>query len=123
MLQVRGVAPGTTQLRPASSFRVATPPLPQHANGGTLFPATLTRSLRNRKIAGVCGGIAPVFRCRSDNRTRPVRALFFCPSCAGIIPYIVLLGRDAARASAAPAPMLPYPQPTMAQTSYAQMPR
>jgi phage shock protein C len=49
----------------------------------------LTRSLRNRKIAGVCGGIGRHFGVDPTIVRILFVAMFFCPILPAIIPYIV----------------------------------
>jgi phage shock protein C len=49
----------------------------------------LTRSLRNRKIAGVCGGIGRHFGVDPTIVRILFVVMFFCPVLPAIIPYIV----------------------------------
>ena len=77
---------GVTQSPVASSFTaVGPPPLPQ---AGTHAPL-LARSLRNRKIAGVCAGIGRHFGVDPTLVRILFVVMFFCPLLPAIIPYIV----------------------------------
>ena len=66
------------------SFAVATPP-PMVEFCSPL----LARSLRNRKIAGVCAGIARHFGVDPTVVRILFVAMFFCPVLPAIIPYLV----------------------------------
>jgi phage shock protein C len=78
--QCGAVAPGAS-----SSSSLAVPVAPQMIEAGTM----LTRSLRNRKIAGVCGGIARHFGVDPTIVRILFVAMFFCPVLPAIVPYIV----------------------------------
>jgi len=52
-------------------------------------PPMLTRSLRNRRIAGVCGGIARHFGVDPTLVRVLFVVMFFCPVLPAIIPYLV----------------------------------
>jgi phage shock protein C len=117
------VAPGVTSGGAAYSSASAPPPL-SHSQ---MLPMTpLMRSMTNRKIAGVCGGIAKYF----DVDPTIVRvlfvALFFCPVMPAIIPYIVCwIVMPLERPVAVHIPQqVGYPGSGMAPApSYAPMPR
>lgn len=85
--QCGNLAPGQTAAAPAShaSSFVAVP-MPVVQQG--LVPM-LTRSLRNRKIAGVCAGIAHHFGVDPTLVRILFVVMFFCPVLPAIIPYIV----------------------------------
>ena len=71
------LAPGVTQ--------ASVPVTPQ-----VIEPApVLTRALRNRKIAGVCAGIARHFGVDPTLVRILFVVMFFCPVLPAIIPYLV----------------------------------
>lgn len=79
--QCGAVAPGT-----AGTNAAAFPLTPEVVMG----PAPqLTRSLRNRKISGVCGGIARHFGVDATIVRILFVVMFFCPVLPAVIPYIV----------------------------------
>ena len=79
------VAPGSTAAPLLTSYAATAAPLPV-ASGPI---PQLTRSLRNRKIAGVCAGIARHFGVDPTIVRVLFVAMFFCPVLPAIIPYIV----------------------------------
>lgn len=87
--QCGNLAPSSTSASSArSAFTAAAPPPPSF--GYVSGPAPmLTRSLRNRKIAGVCAGIALHFGVDPTVVRVLFLAMFFCPVLPAIIPYIV----------------------------------
>ena len=84
------LAPGQTSSSLASLN--AAPQLPPHASAppvlGEPMPQ-LTRSLRNRKIAGVCAGIGNHFGVDPTVVRILFVVMFFCPVLPAIIPYLV----------------------------------
>ena len=87
--QCGNLAPSSTAAFSTQSTFTATLP-PQPSSGYVSGPAPmLTRSLRNRKIAGVCAGIARHFGVDPTVVRVLFLAMFFCPVLPAIIPYIV----------------------------------
>ena len=72
-----------------SSFTAAAPPPPPFPAAAPGSAPLLTRSLRNRKIAGVCAGIARHFGVDATLVRILFVAMFFCPILPAIIPYFV----------------------------------
>ena len=86
--QCGNLAPGPASS--ASSGPSATPLAPPPNQPGMESPSPLlTRSLRNRKIAGVCGGIGRHFGVDPTIVRILFVAMFFCPILPAIIPYMV----------------------------------
>lgn len=82
--QCGNLAPGPASTASSSSFATVTaPPVV------SVYSPQLTRSLRNRKIAGVCAGIARHFGLDPTVVRILFVAMFFCPVLPAIIPYLV----------------------------------
>ncbi len=87
--QCGNLAPG-----PASFSQSASAPNPPSTFNAAISVAEghspqLTRSLRNRKIAGVCAGIGRHFGVDPTIVRILFVAMFFCPILPAIIPYLV----------------------------------
>ena len=88
--QCGNLAPGPAASTSPTSFSSSAAMPPQVAFQPAIEPAPLlTRSLRNRKIAGVCGGIGRHFGVDPTIVRILFVVMFFCPVMPAIIPYLV----------------------------------
>lgn len=120
--QCGNLAATTSSTSAAQATFTASAPPPHSSSGYVSGPAPmLTRSLRNRKIAGVCAGIARHFGVDPTVVRVLFLAMFFCPVLPAIIPYIVCwVIMPLERPEPLYQPMASYPMPTQPLTPMAR---
>jgi len=88
--QCGNLAPGPASANASTASAAASVQPPATTVTYTIEPQPqLTRSLRNRKIAGVCAGIGRHFGVDPTVVRVLFLAMFFCPVLPAFIPYIV----------------------------------